>query len=290
MQYIIMDLEWNNTYAKKTSGFINEIIEIGAVKVNEQLDTIDTFSCIIRSQIGRKLRGSVKKLTNLTNDDISTGMPFTQAFSCFRKWIGSEETVIMTWGDSDIRVLIDNYSYFNGINQVPFLYYYCDLQKYYQRVKQRRADQQAGLITAAQECGIDPEIYTHHRALGDSLLTTDIFDIIYNEKALKKEIVRCDNEYYARLLFKAKVLKNIENPLIDKKRLEHYCDACGVQCELVSPWKFSCQFFRAQFRCPECDTTYGVRVRFKKLYDSVDYKKIVTVIGPETDSEEDDEE
>ncbi|MBR6940683.1 MAG: exonuclease domain-containing protein [Clostridia bacterium] len=290
MQYVIMDLEWNNTYAKKTSGFINEIIEIGAVKTDEKLNTIDTFSCIVRSQIGRKLRGSVKKLTNLTNDDISSGVPFAKAFSIFRKWMGEEETVIMTWGDSDIRVLIENYSYFAGINSVPFLEKYCDLQRYYQRVKQRRADQQAGLITAAQEVGIDPELYTHHRALGDSLLTTDIFELIYDENVLRKEIVTCDEEYYARLLFKAKVLKNIDNPMIDKKRLEHYCDACGKQCELVTPWKFSCQYFRAVFHCDSCDTTYAVKVRFKKLYDRVDYKKVVTVVTPESEEEEDDDE
>ena len=76
MQYVIMDLEWNNTYARKTSAFINEIIEIGAVKLNDNFDEVDNFSCIIRSQIGRKLRGSIKRLTNLTNDDISAGLPF----------------------------------------------------------------------------------------------------------------------------------------------------------------------------------------------------------------------
>ena len=83
MQYIIMDLEWNNTYAKKADGYINEIIEIGAVKLDDELETVDTFSCIIRSQIGKKLRGSVKRLTHLTNDDISTGVPFTKRSPSF---------------------------------------------------------------------------------------------------------------------------------------------------------------------------------------------------------------
>lgn len=290
MQYVIMDLEWNNAYSKKKSGYINEIIEIGAVKINEEFDTVDTFSCIIRSQIGRKLRGSVKRLTNLTNDDISTGVPFSKAFSEFKKWIGTEKTVIMSWGDGDIRTLIENYNYFCGIMTVPFLKYYCDLQRYYQKVKKRRADQQAGLLTAAQEIGVDPELYTHHRALGDSQLTADIFEIIYDEDIFKKEIRECDEEFYDRLMYKAKVLKNIDNSLIDKKRLEHYCDTCGTQCELLEPWKFSCSFFRAKFYCKTCDTTYAVRVRFKKLYDSVDFKKIVTVVNSEeADDEEDDE-
>ena len=69
MQFVVMDLEWNNTYAKKANGYINEIIEIGAVKLDEDLENIDTFSCIIRSQIGKKLRGTVKRLTQLTNAD-----------------------------------------------------------------------------------------------------------------------------------------------------------------------------------------------------------------------------
>ncbi|MBR6360354.1 MAG: hypothetical protein IKS04_01035, partial [Clostridia bacterium] len=111
-----------------------------------------------------------------------------------------------------------------------------------------------------------------------------------DEANFKKEIRVCDDEFHGRLLFKAKILKNIDNPLIDKKRLEHYCDTCGTQCKLVEPWKFSCNFFRANFYCKNCDTTYFVKVRFKKLYDSVDFKKIVTVINNEPDEEEDEEE
>ena len=33
MNYIIMDLEWNNAYMKSAQKFVNEIIEIGAVKL-----------------------------------------------------------------------------------------------------------------------------------------------------------------------------------------------------------------------------------------------------------------
>ncbi len=287
MQYVIMDLEWNNTYAKKKAGFLNEIIEIGAVKLDENLDLVDEFSYIIRSQIGRKLRGSVKRLTNLTNDDISSGIPFTKAFSMFKTWIGDiDNTVVLTWGDSDIRVLLDNYSYLNGLKRIPFLKHYCDMQKYYQKVKASHPERQISLTDAAIECGIDPEAYTHHRALGDSRLTADIFEIIYNEKSFEKEIYECGDEFYDRLLYKAKVIKNIDSPLIDKKRLEHRCDICGELCKIISPWKFSCQFFRAEFYCENCDVTYSVKVKFKKLYDRMDYKKVVSVVEKDSDSGE----
>lgn len=291
MQFIVMDLEWNNTYAKKANGYINEIIEIGAVKLDSDIETVDTFSCIIRSQIGKKLRGSVKKLTHLTNDDISSGMPFTKAFSMFRKWIGNEETVILTWGDGDIRVLLDNFKYLNGIKVIPFLDRYCDLQKCFQKYSKSGKGQQTGLLTAAEILGIDPDMYIHHRALGDSMMTAEILKRIFNTGFVEPEIVVCDEEFYSRLLYKAKVIRNIDNPLVDKKRLNHTCESCGNACEQLTNWKFHCQFFRANFYCSECDLTYSVGVRFKRLYDQVEFRKIVSVVEPEPiiESEENEE-
>ena len=106
MNYIIMDLEWNNAYCKKKKGFMNEIIEIGAVKLDEELNLVDTFSMFIKAQLGKKLHSRVKELTNITNDDISSGTPFSQTMSLFRKWSAGPDNVILTWGDTDIRVLI----------------------------------------------------------------------------------------------------------------------------------------------------------------------------------------
>ena len=77
MYYVILDLEWNNTYDRKTRGFINEIIEIGAVLLDESLNEVSRFSRLIRSQIGKKLRGSVKQLTHITNEDLDNGIPYT---------------------------------------------------------------------------------------------------------------------------------------------------------------------------------------------------------------------
>lgn len=81
MQYIVMDLEWNNVYSIKRGGFMNEVIEIGAVRLDEQLCEIDAFSHLIKSQIGKRLRGHVRELTHLTNEDLQSGEPFTQTMA-----------------------------------------------------------------------------------------------------------------------------------------------------------------------------------------------------------------
>ena len=58
MQYIVMDLEWNNVYSIKRGGFMNEVIEIGAVRLDEQLCEIDAFSHLIKSQLASGCAGT----------------------------------------------------------------------------------------------------------------------------------------------------------------------------------------------------------------------------------------
>ena len=79
MKYIIFDLEWNQSPRGKdgeNKRIPFEIVEIGAVKLDEELNIVDTFSMFIKAQLGKKLHSRVKELTNITNDDITTGVPF----------------------------------------------------------------------------------------------------------------------------------------------------------------------------------------------------------------------
>ena len=48
MHYIFLDLEWNNAYSKMHHRFVNEIIEIGAVKLNEELIEVGRFDIFIK--------------------------------------------------------------------------------------------------------------------------------------------------------------------------------------------------------------------------------------------------
>ncbi len=276
MNYIIMDLEWNNAYCKKKKGFINEIIEIGAVKLDEKLNVVDTFSMIIKAQLGKKLHSRVKELTNITNDDISSGTPFSQTMSLFRKWSAGNDNVILTWGDTDIRVLIENFRYFNGISFIPFLSNYVNLQKYAQAFMNISKADQIGLSAAAEKLEIDIESYSLHRALDDSLLTADLFKKIYNEQMLRSYTLVCDNSFYSKITFKPKVITDINSPLIDKSKMRCLCDVCGGQCERVSEWRVINQAFRAVFHCKKCKRKIRFTIRFKEYYDRVDIKSSST--------------
>ena len=84
MEYIILDNEWNTTFKKINGKCFNELIEIGAVKLDENLKEISRFSVLIRSTFTKKLSSRFQRLTNITTEEMRTkGMTFEQAISLY---------------------------------------------------------------------------------------------------------------------------------------------------------------------------------------------------------------
>lgn len=267
-----MDLEWNNAYLKSAQKFVNEIIEIGAVKLNENLEIVDTYSELIKPVVSKKLRARIKDLTHITNEDIISGIPFKDAVSQLEDWVG-EDAVVMTWGDTDIRTLLTNFKYFLKKENITFIKKYVDLQRYCQCFINMENVQQAGLSYAAECLDIDAEKYPHHRALDDSYLSAECFVKVYNKEKLSEFIKDCNEDFYARLAFKPYVIKNMNDPLIDKNFFNCFCDICGGKVKVIKKWKFTNQSFRGVFFCENCDREFRVNLRIKKFYDRLDIKR-----------------
>jgi inhibitor of KinA sporulation pathway (predicted exonuclease) len=272
MKYIIMDLEWNNSYNKATQKFMNEIIEIGAVKLDSDLNQVDTFSELIKPVVSKKLRSRIKTLTNISNEDVKAGRPFSTVIKDFEEWIG-EDAVVMSWGDTDIRTLLTNYKWFMKKDSLDFIKKYADLQRYCQCFINMENIQQAGLSYAATCLEIDPDRFPHHRALDDSLLSAECFKKVFDEEKLNEFIKVCDYDFYARLLFHPYVIKNKSDPLIDKNLFNCFCEICGGKVQTVKKWKFMNQSFRGIFYCENCDREFRVNLRVKKFYDYIDVKR-----------------
>lgn len=267
-----MDLEWNNAYMKSAQKFVNEIIEIGAVKLNENLEIVDTYSELIKPVVSKKLRSRIKDLTHITNEDIISGIPFKDAVSQLEDWVG-EDAVVMTWGDTDIRTLLTNFKYFLKKENITFIKKYVDLQRYCQCFINMENVQQAGLSYAAECLDIDAEKYPHHRALDDSYLSAECFVKVYNKEKLSEFIKDCNEDFYARLAFKPYVIKNMNDPLIDKNLFNCFCDICGGKVKVIKKWKFTNQSFRGVFYCENCEREFRVNLRIKKFYDRLDIKR-----------------
>ena len=107
MDYVIFDFEWNNAYDYKSRKGINEIIEIGAVKLDRNLNVTDTFKQLIKPKISRKLSKRFVDLTSITPEEVCEyGIDFKEAFKDFARWSGSGNVLFMSWSNSDLYVLV----------------------------------------------------------------------------------------------------------------------------------------------------------------------------------------
>ncbi len=275
MNYVILDLEWNGAYSYKVGRYFNEIIEFGAVKLDEKLNVIGQFSLLVKPELTGKLRNSVQELTSITNEELKRGVPFTYAYTKFSKF--AKGCTIMSWSNTDLIVLQENSLYYYKTDRLPFVRYYMDLQEYCQDMLGVGSKNQLGLYAAAEMMEIDVEDIPHHRAVGDCIASYKCLQKVYSRSAVLSHIeyAGCD-EFYRRLNFHVTYLYDLENPLINKKTMFFNCNECGARAVRQNEWTPKNKGFFADFLCPNCQTAFRGKIKYKLRYDGVTVvKKII---------------
>ena len=120
MNYIVMDMEWNQPWPGSPSAkkvlpvqIRGEIIQIGAVRVTEGQQVADEFQLLIKPKYYRHLNRRVSKLTGIKETQLrEEGVPFPEAIEAFRSWCG-DDIIFLTWGFDDIGILRENLMLFN---------------------------------------------------------------------------------------------------------------------------------------------------------------------------------
>lgn len=284
MQYVILDLEWNSGFSKQIGGYFNEIIELGAVKLDETLHIIGQFSIFIRPAVLYRLNPNVRELTQITPEDLKRGANFNYAVNKFKKF--AKECVIMSWSTADLDTLEANCRHYYKDEHIPFLQYYADVQEYFQAVHEPHSKNQTALQTAAEELGIPTDDIPLHRAIGDSLLTARVLQKIYDAERFAPFIRVVDDEFYRRLNFHVTYLCQYDNPLIDKSEMYFLCPVCEQVCEQADPWKVRTKAFHTVVACPVCGKRYNGRIQFKLCYDGVKVFKRLSEVKEDTSSAE----
>lgn len=124
MHYIVFDLEWNIAgHANKVDPAIKaaipfEIIEIGAVRLDENFKYLNRFSVYVRPQLYPILSGYVAAVTRRLQQSMKFGLTFQDAARSFRDFCG-EDFIFCTWSDSDISTLKMNLDYFGLAALMP---------------------------------------------------------------------------------------------------------------------------------------------------------------------------
>jgi len=192
MNYIIYDLEFNqknNSSAEVNNSSIEtevnnicnipfEIIQIGALKLNESFQTISTFNTLIKPTVYKTIHPFVENLTKITNDMVASCKDFVHVYEDFLKFIGNDEIILCVWGAADIKELVRNIKFYNlSTSYVPK---YFDIQKYASKYLKAPGKSRIGLRNAIELLNIPIE-GEFHDAFNDAYYTAEVFKLIYND-------------------------------------------------------------------------------------------------------------
>lgn len=132
MNYIVLDLEWNQSasgQAGENPRLPFEIIEIGATKLDYKFNIIGKYGSIIKPRVYRRLQPKIRELLNYDETLLRTGRPFDVVFREFKKWCG-EDYIFCTWGPLDLTYLQQNMEFYYLKNfPLPLKFY--NLQEVY---------------------------------------------------------------------------------------------------------------------------------------------------------------
>ncbi len=288
MEYIIFDLEWDNVFYKKEKRFINQILQIGAVRLNEDFKIINSFTATVRSAISKKVTNRFAALTGITTEKMLEGIPLDNAVKKFNEFSKGAD-VTMTWSDSDLYTIVENEKLLSGIGFN--MNYYLDLQKLVQakmREKGYESKNQVSLEGAAEFFGISTEELSMHTALDDSTVCAELLKLCYNEEFFNSLLRDTKNpEFYRQLHFKAYPITDINDAALDKTQFNFSCPSCQCKVNRISKWKYRNRWFSAPFKCPECGEVYIGRVYAKMTFDGVSYKRRIkkSEKKPQTENE-----
>ena len=172
MNYIVMDLEWNQSstrYRAERNGILlsGEIIEIGAVRVSENMEILEQYCAFVKPECYQKMNRNVTELTDITDEMIAGGRPFREVITEFLAWCGND--AFLTWSENDIIMIEDN-MLFHGmeIDDLPKCY---DMQLLFDdQVTQE--DRSFALSYAMWKFDIRPQ--RSHDALNDAINTVEV--------------------------------------------------------------------------------------------------------------------
>lgn len=193
MKYIVFDLEFNQDPDSitetdlKTDHDLNilsnkkypyEIIQIGAVKLDENLSVTDTFNRYVKPSIYGRISPHITELTGITSEMLKPEAPFKYVYKDFLEFAENKENILCVWGIIDIKTLYKNARYHNlDENMIPQKY--INIQPYAAVYLGESRKRLLSLSYCARALGIEINS-TFHDALHDAMYTAEIFKILYH--------------------------------------------------------------------------------------------------------------
>lgn len=107
MKHVVVDLEMNpvsREFREVRRKLNEEVIEIGAVRLDENFQQEAEFQCYVKPEYG-PIKKHITSLTGITQAMVADKKTYAACFQDFVGWVGKEETKIYSWSMSDIKQL-----------------------------------------------------------------------------------------------------------------------------------------------------------------------------------------
>ena len=283
MNYIVFDLEWNQSpggKAKENPKLPFEIIEIGAIKLNENKEEIGTFQEVIRPLVYHHFHRRLKEVVPLDESELAGARTFSRVIKDFLDWIGKEEFRFVTWGNLDVLELQRNMAYYKIPNPFPKPLFYFDLQKLYS-LRYDDGKSRLALEEAAEAMKIEKTV-PFHRALDDAYYTAEVMKYMDVESvkdyisvdyfrlpANREEEIYLTFDTYSKYV--SREFKDKRKAMADKMVLNLGCPKCKLPVWKKIRWfsTGSSGVYLGLVKCPRHGYVKG-KIRLKKtIGDSV---------------------
>jgi DNA polymerase III alpha subunit (gram-positive type) len=186
MNYLVFDLEFNQEFKlnRRRANTISsscpfEIIDIGGVKLDEDLNTVAIFDALVKPEIYKRLHPFIENMTGITRESLKTAKSFDEVYKEFNEFI-SDVDILCVWGTADIKELIRNMRYHNiDTSKIPMKF--INVQNYASKHLETPGGNRVGLGNAAKLMDIPLEMDLH-KAYNDAYYTAEVFKIINNDE------------------------------------------------------------------------------------------------------------
>ena len=190
MNYIVLDLEWNQSNTgkeKEVEKLPFEIIEIGAIKMTDSCTMIDEFSEIVRPKVYQDMHHITSKLIHMQMQELERGEDFPKVAEQFLEWCGEEKFIFCIWGCLDLTELQRNMKFYDmtPLSDGPIAF--LDVQKLFSIAYEDRKLRRT-LEYAIDYLKIEKDI-PFHRAFSDAYYTAKVLgEIMKNFPEVLKNV------------------------------------------------------------------------------------------------------
>lgn len=295
MNYIVLDLEWNQSNTgkeKEVSALPFEIIEIGAIKLNDERVMISEFCELVKPQVYHEMHKITSKLIHMQMEELERGLPFAEVAQRFLEWCGEEEYIFCTWGSLDLVELQRNMKYYNmtPLSDKPFAF--LDVQKLFSIAYEDRKTRRA-LEYAIDYLKIEKDI-PFHRAFSDAYYTAKVlsriietntevlnnvsFDI-FNPPMKREDEVKIQFDTYFKYI--SRMFADKKEAFADKEVISSKCYLC--HCNLRKKIRWFTPNARHYYCVAYCDK-HGYlkgKIRVRKTGEGVFVVKTTKLIPKE---------